>query len=168
MSATLRRVCGRVPLAIVLGIASIGCAAQPVATAAATGAPSGADVHSVRGEELRATMQGLDRLRRGRLPQELDEERATAFHTEEVARIARALAETAAEIDSTAPLATLDANDRNEFHRLASELREQAAALAAGAPTLPAADLSARFAEIDATCDACHRRYRDPRKAPTP
>ena len=173
MSATLRRVCGRAPLAIVLGIACIGCAAQPLATAAATGAPSGAasqasdaDVHAVRGAELHATMQQLDRVRRGRLPQELDQERTTAFHTEEFVRIARALAETASEIDSTAPLATLDANDRNEFHRLASELREQAAALAADAPTLPAADLTARFAEIDATCDACHRRYRDPLTTP--
>ena len=113
-------------------------------------------------------MQELDRVRRGRLPQELDDGRATAFHTDEIARIARALAEPAAEIESTASLATLDANDRNEFHRLASALRERAAALAANAPTLPAADLTARFAEIDATCDACHRLYRDPPKTPAP
>jgi cytochrome c556 len=158
-----------------LGIACAGCAAQPLATAAATGAPSGAasqasgaDVHSVRGEELHATMQELGRVRRGRLPQELDEERAAALRSEEIAGIARALAATAAEIESTAPLATLDANDRNEFHRLASELRERAAALAADALTLRAADLTARFAEIDATCDACHRRYRDPLTTPAP
>lgn len=175
MNATLRRVRGRAPLAIVLGIACVGCAAQPVATAAATGAPtgaasqaSGADVHSVRGEELRDTMQELDRVRRGRLPQELDEQRATALRSEDVARLARALAETASEIESTAPLATLDANDRNEFHRLASALHERAAALAADASTLPAADLTARFAEIDATCDACHRLYRVPAKTPAP
>ena len=175
MNATLRRVRGRAPLAIALGIACAGCAAQPAATAPATGAASraasrasAADLHSVRGAELHATMQELDRVRRGRLPQELDDGRATAFHTDEIARIARALAEPAAEIESTASLATLDANDRNEFHRLASALRERAAALAANAPTLPAADLTARFAEIDATCDACHRLYRDPPKTQAP
>jgi len=175
VNATLRRVRGRAPLAIALGIACAGCAAQPAATAPATGAASraasrasAADLHSVRGAELHATMQELDRVRRGRLPQELDDGRATAFHTDEIARIARALAEPAAEIESTASLATLDANDRNEFHRLASALRERAAALAANAPTLPAADLTARFAEIDATCDACHRLYRDPPKTQAP
>jgi cytochrome c556 len=173
MSSTLIRVCGRAPLAIVLGIACAGCAAQPVAMAPATGAPTGAasqaggaDVHSVRGKELRDTMQELDRLRRGRLPQELDEQRATTLRSDDVARVARALGDAAAEIESTAPLAALDASDRNEFHRLASALRERAAALAADAPTLPAADLTARFAKIDATCDACHRLYRDPAKTP--
>jgi cytochrome c556 len=171
----LRRVRGRAPLVIAWGIACAGCAAQPVATAPATNDPthaapqaSGADVHSLRGEELHATMQKLDRVRRGRLPQELDEERATALHGKEIARIARSLAETASEIESRAPLTTLDANDRDEFHRLASALRERAAAVAAAAPTLPAADLAARLAEIDATCDACHRLYRDPPKALAP
>jgi cytochrome c556 len=175
VKATLRGVRGRAPLAIALGIACVGCAAQPVATAPATDAAaraasqaSGDDVHAIRGAELHATMQELDRVRRGRLPQELDEGRASAFHTEEVSRIARALADAAAEIESTAPLATLDASDRDEFHRLASALRERAAALAADASILPAADLSARFAEIDATCDGCHRRYRDPPKTQTP
>ena len=175
MNATLRRVRGRAPLVIALGIACAGCAAQPAAMAPATGSAtgaasqaSGADLHSVRGAELHATMQELDRVRRGRLPQELDEGRATAFQTEEVARIARALAEPAAAIESTAPLATLDANERNEFQSLAAALRERAAALAAGAATLPAADLATRFAEIDATCDACHRLYRAPAKTPAP
>jgi cytochrome c556 len=165
----MRRVRGSAPLVIAWGIACAGCAAQPEATAPATNAPARAasqtsadDVHSLRGEELHATMQELDRARRGRLPQELDEGRATALHSEEIARVARALADTAAQIESTAPLAKLAANDREAFHRLASALRERAAALAADAPTLPAADLSERLAEIDATCDGCHRRFRDP------
>jgi len=171
----MRRVRGSAILAIAWGIACAGCAAQPVATAPATDAPARAasqpsadDLHALRGEELHATMQELDRVRRGRLPQELDEERATALHSEEIAHIARALADTAAQIESRAPLATLDANGRDEFHRLASALRERATALAAEAPTLPAADLGARLAEIDTTCDACHRRYRDPVKTPAP
>jgi cytochrome c556 len=113
-------------------------------------------------------MQELDRARRGRLPQELDEVRAIALHSEEIARIARALADAATRIESAAPLATLDASDREAFHRLASSLRERAGALAADARTLPPADLRARLAEIDATCDDCHRRYRDPPDAPEP
>jgi cytochrome c556 len=169
MSDAMRRIRGKARLAIVCGIACAGCAAQPLATEPATPAAARAaapasvdDVHALRGEELHATMQELDRARRGRLPQELEEDRAHALHREEIARIARALADPAAQIESAAPLARLDANDREAFRRLASSLRERAAALAADARTLPREDLRARLDEIDATCDACHRRYRDP------
>ncbi len=170
MNANVRGLHGGALLAVAWGLA---CAGQPPAPAPATDAPPraapqrrGDDLHALRGEALRATMQELDRVRRGRMPQELDEARATALQGEAIARSARSLAETAAQIESAAPLASLEADDREAFHRLASDLRERAAALAADARALPAAELRARLLEIDATCDACHRRYRDAPEGP--
>jgi cytochrome c556 len=107
-------------------------------------------------------MRELDRLRSARLPQELDLERERRRQAEALARTARALAETSGEIGAAAPLGEFSPAERAEFDGLAAALRARAERLAADAPSLDPAALDARLAELDATCAACHHRFRRP------
>jgi Cytochrome C' len=120
--------------------------------------------HAIQGAELRATMRRLDRLRHERLPQELDLERDRVLHRAEVVRLAEAIAAQAEDIRALAPLGSLPPEERDRFEALAGTLRSQAAALAAQADRLSPRDFDARFSELDATCDACHREFRPPRR----
>jgi cytochrome c556 len=146
--------------------ARLGAAALAAALAACLPAPhagpGAAGSHAIEGAQLRATMRQLDRLRHGRMPQELDLERDRVLHRAEAVRLAEAIAAQAGSIRGLAPLGTLSPEDRARFEALAGTLRSQAAALAADADRLSAQDFDARFTELDATCDACHRQFRPP------
>lgn len=136
-----------------------------------TGPDAGAaPPHALEAERLRQTMRELEAVRRLRLPQEFDPGRERALRREEAARSARAIA-AAAERIGLAPPADLSPEDREGFRRLAEALRSHAASLAAGAEGLDPSELERRFAEIDATCDACHGRFHRgpvPLRAPGP
>jgi hypothetical protein len=103
-------------------------------------------------------MRELEALRGRRMPQELDLGRERGRHSEEAARSARAIAEAAERIGRHPP-GDLPPEEQESFRRLADALREQAASIAAGAGQLDRSELTRRFAELDATCVACHERF---------
>jgi cytochrome c556 len=117
--------------------------------------------HAVHEERLRALMRDFERLRGERLPKPVDTRDDEARRALEVARLARALAESAARIPAAAP-AALDARERHEFRALAEQLERLGRALAADAPRLASGPRQARLDEIDATCEQCHTRFRIP------
>ena len=123
--------------------------------------PSAA-VHSVHGERLVQLMRELDRLRDERLPKALDVEVELERQGREVARVARAMAESATLIATAAP-ARLDSEERKEFLALADRLRHRSEALAEDAHELTPAQRNDRLAEIDVTCGQGHGRFRIPR-----
>ena len=154
------RVAGRLAAALLV-LTAAGCTARPRSQGAV---PEDAFAgHVIHGDQLRATMQQLDTLRSARLPQELDRDRVGVFQPGDAAHTAAQIAESAARIANSAPLAELSPEQRRDFLDLADALREQAAALAADAPSLTTAALRARYAELDASCDTCHQRFRLPR-----
>jgi len=144
--------------AAVLALAAAGCTARPRSGSAVP--EEALAVHVVQGDRLRANMKRLDGLRGARLPQELDRERESVFQPGDAARSAAQIAETAAHIADSAPLADLSSEERVVFLGLADELRTRATSLAADAPELSAAALRERYAELDASCDSCHQRFR--------
>ncbi len=143
---------------VLLALLALACAGGGGATA---GGSSARRDHFASGDRLRATMRALDRLRTARLPQELDLAAERSRRGREAQETARGLAAVAAGIASTAPLEELAPDERETFLALAETLRARAQALAAEAPGLGPTALRERFAELDAACDACHRRFRD-------
>jgi cytochrome c556 len=109
-------------------------------------------------------MRDLDRMRDRRLPQALDPRDEEARRLAELAQVARGMAESAARIGESAP-AALDATERAGFVALASHLESLCGDLADTVERLDARARVARWREIDATCDACHDRFRIPGRA---
>lgn len=120
-----------------------------------------ASLHAVHSERLRELMRDIARLQHERLPQALDTRGEQRRRAAEVTRIAAALAESATRIAAAAP-ASLDASARRAFAEEARALESRARALAREAPSLPVPALEARVARVEATCDACHARFRVP------
>jgi len=120
-----------------------------------------AAAHALHDERLRQLMRGLDRLRNERLPKTLDTAGDEAREAAQISRVARALAESATQLVSSAPPGAGEP-DRAAFRELALELDRQARSLAEDAPTLTRGQGAARLAEIDATCAGCHGRFRIP------
>jgi cytochrome c556 len=118
-------------------------------------------VHAVHEERLSALMRSLDRLREERLPKALDPREEEDRQAQEIARVARSLAESAARIDASTPDG-LDTRRQAEFRALAKQLEQQCNQLAEDAPLLSAQTRRDRVGEIDATCDRCHGSFRIP------
>jgi len=117
--------------------------------------------HGIHDERLAVLMRDLDRLRDARLPQALDVREERDRQAREVADVARAMSESAARILAALP-ADLDAREQAEFRSLAASLERSCAQLAEEAPSLSASQRRERLAEIGATCDQCHGRFRIP------
>jgi hypothetical protein len=117
--------------------------------------------HGVHEQRLALLMRDLGRLRDERLPQQIDPADMEAHQAREVAGVARALADSAAHIADAVPEG-LDPSERAGFLALAESLRTASLDLARDAAVLPAAGLQSKLAAIDATCDACHSRFRIP------
>lgn len=115
--------------------------------------------HGVHDERLAVVMRELDRSRNERLTQSFDvRERAERQHRE-FARVAQAMAESAARI-SAAPPPGLDADQLAAFRSSAADLERASTQLAQegfGGPRR-----RALLAEIDSACNQCHGRFRIP------
>jgi cytochrome c556 len=125
------------------------------------GATSPAAVHAVESQRLVERMRDLDRLAGTRLPQALDVEAALEPRADEVAEVARAIAESAAHIPDAAP--PLAAPEQEAFLALAEALRVRGLALAEAAERREEETMRRRAAELEATCAQCHDRFRLPR-----
>ena len=123
-----------------------------------TAAPA---AHGIHDERLTALMRDIDRLRDARLPKAFDVREEQDRQAHEAARVARAMAASAARIPAAAP-ADLDANQLAEFRSIAATLERLCASLAEAAPHLTAGQRRVRLADIDATCNQCHGRFRIP------
>ncbi len=117
--------------------------------------------HGVHEQRLRELMGSLDQLRNERLPQSLDLEVEEERQARAIARVARAMAESAAQIPQAIPT-HLDDREHAEFLGLARALRRQTESLVEQAPDLSREQRRTHLDEIYATCDHCHRRYRIP------
>jgi cytochrome c556 len=115
--------------------------------------------HAVHDRRLAELMRKLEGLREERLPQALDVRTEEAKQAREIARVARAMARSASTLPGAAP-PELDATARAEFGALAASLERSCEQLADGAVRSTPEQLRARLAEIDATCDRCHSRFR--------
>lgn len=117
--------------------------------------------HAVHEGRLATLMREVDRLREERLPQAIDPRAEQARQAREIARVAMAMAESAARIPAAEPPG-LDPARAAEFRELASALEQASRRLAEDAPRLSPRALRARLNEIDATCDRCHGHFRIP------
>lgn len=116
--------------------------------------------HAVHEQRLSELMGSLDRLRNERLPKAMDVAIEEEREAREVARVARALADSAAQISAAAP-ANLDPGERAEFLALALEFQQRSERLAEVRDSPLTPELRRlRLDEIDATCDECHRQVR--------
>ncbi|MBW2423187.1 MAG: hypothetical protein JRG86_03015 [Deltaproteobacteria bacterium] len=154
--------------ALTLLFASIaGCegpAAWRYEEAVETTPPSAA--HAVHESRIRAIMRDIERLREERLPKAFELEQGEGGRVNEIARVARAMAESAARIREAEP-GGLGGRERREFLSLAGRLEERAGALADDARLLTPEQRGARLSEIDALCRACHARFRIPEGDPS-
>ena len=114
----------------------------------------------MHGERLRELMRGLERLRTERLPTPLDPDVETEARGEQVAAVALAMAESAARIREAADTRGLDAEERRAFQALADELEGALLRLAAQARLEPPGDLEPSREAVEASCQACHGRFR--------
>jgi cytochrome c556 len=117
--------------------------------------------HAVHEERLSTLMRSLDRLRGERLPKALDPREEEDRQAQEIARVARSLAESAARIVASTPDG-LDTHRQAEFRALAEQLEQQCIQLAEDAHLLSAQARRDRVNEIDDTCDRCHGSFRIP------
>jgi cytochrome c556 len=122
------------------------------------GSASGGEVHAIHSERLEELMRSLDTLAHDRLPKSLDLAPVRDVRLGELARVARGMAEAAAEI----PRAAGDPVAGAELEDGAVVLRQQALSLAAAADAgdLDAARDHARA--IEDACAGCHERFREP------
>jgi len=116
--------------------------------------------HAVQSERLREAMRQLRQVSVERLPQEMDAAAAGRERAQAVAALARQIAASAGQIPDVLDGVEMGEEARQEFQGLAGELGERALALAADAERLPAEELEARLHDVDATCAACHSRFR--------
>jgi cytochrome c556 len=117
--------------------------------------------HGVHDERLTIVMRDLERLRDERLPKAFDMREEQDRRAREVARVAQAMAESAARIPAALP-PDLDAQGQADFRALAAELERMCAQLAEEAPRLTAKQRRSRLTQIDATCNQCHGGFRIP------
>lgn len=122
-----------------------------------------AAAHAIHDERLHSLMHDLDRLRNERLPKSMDEAEIERRQVQELVEIARAMAASAAQIpDTVTP--ELEGPEREEAERelaaLALQLEERATRFADRAPELRPDERAAELEALDATCAACHSRFR--------
>jgi cytochrome c556 len=140
-----------------------GPAAWRYEQAVETTPPSAA--HAVHESRIRAIMSDIERLREERLPKAFELEQGEDARANEIAGVARAMAESAARIREAEPRG-LGNREQQEFLALAARLEERAGALADDARALTPEQRGTRLSEIDALCDACHTRFRIPNGDP--
>ena len=116
--------------------------------------------HGVHAGRLAELMQGLDRLTNARLPKAMDAAQEREWRVREVEVVAGRIADSAAQIPSTAPPSMRDGLDQRDFREKAAVLEIRARSLADDAASLSPPDLDARIEELRQACAACHRRYR--------
>ncbi len=156
----------RAPTVLALAALALVACRVPAASryeASVEAAPAPA-AHAVHEQRLAALMRGLEQLRDGRLPKALDPLEEERRQARELARVADAMASSAVWI-ARAPPADLDAEQRADFEALARRLEVQCANLGDDAVGLDDAGRRQRVSEIDSTCDACHVRFRIPRRS---
>jgi cytochrome c556 len=117
--------------------------------------------HAVHDRRLGQVMTDLDRLRSARLPQAMEKQAEVERIARELERIARAMAESARQIGEAVP-AGLDPDEQRDFRALAAALERQSEALADELEQLTPLQRRERLMAIDATCGACHARFRIP------
>ncbi|MGI9591346.1 MAG: hypothetical protein ACR2P8_08255 [Myxococcota bacterium] len=117
--------------------------------------------HAVHERRLAQVMSDLDRLRSERLPQAMEKEVEAERIARELERTARAMAESARQIGEAVP-AGLDPDEERDFRALAAALERHSEALADDIEQLTPPQRRERLLEIDATCGACHARFRIP------
>ena len=133
-------------------------AAPPVA--------GGPNQHWMHGERLKKVMGQIAGLK-GSFPKGLPEDAESPAGMEarramiEVAAVAGALADTAQMIPASVESKTMSRIDRDGFTAEAARLRTQATALHNAAQANQIEPLQGMFDGINATCIACHSRYRD-------
>lgn len=148
-------------------LAMVGCAAPAewrYRESLESTPPSAA--HAIHRAQLQTRMSELEALRGERLPQAFDPRAEAERRADDIARIARAMADSARQIGADAP-AGLDAAERAAFDGLAAELARRAEALARDASALSPAAHAERLSGIDAVCDGCHARFRIPETPPS-
>jgi len=149
---------GRRPhLAAALVLLLAACAADTLRPPAE---PPGTSRHVVSSGRLRTIMQGLERLRVDRLPQELDTTALLARRLDALAEAGDALAAAAVDVAAAADDLDLDPANRRLFLTMAAELRRRALTLRSRAAEGNLDDATAAYADLTATCDSCHALYR--------
>lgn len=121
--------------------------------------------HAVYSDRLGELMQSLEGLSRDRLPRAMDVRGEEERRADEIAAVARAMADSAGQIADAGDELGLAALEREEFLALGGELHRLCQQLADEAPALALGALRARAREITDTCDRCHARFRIPREA---
>jgi hypothetical protein len=116
--------------------------------------------HAVHSDRLEQVMGGLERLSDERLPKAMDLREERARRVKVVVKVARAMAKSARRIPAAIAGVDLDGEAREEFLRIAEELRRSALELAESAPRMSTAEMRAQADAIEATCEACHERFR--------
>jgi cytochrome c556 len=118
--------------------------------------------HGVHSERLQQVMGGLERLSRERLPQAMDVREARERRVAVVVSVALAMADSAERIPAVVADVELEGEAREAFLGHAEALRRRALALAEAAPHLSMPALRAELDSVEATCQACHQRFRPP------
>jgi hypothetical protein len=118
------------------------------------------DSHVVHSARLHELMAGLRRLPPERLPQELDSGRREAEVFVSLVETARRLEATAGELPASLPAAALEPAERQRFEGLAAELGQGASELEQAARRSDRSQVARVLSRLEATCDACHLRYR--------
>lgn len=128
-------------------------------------APQSAE-HAVHSRRLAQLMHEIEGLQSERLPQAIDLRAEQARKAQEIARVARAMAEAADRIPEAAADVGLVGQEREAFLALAESLAQRSRRLADDAPRLDAIAVEVRLRSIEADCEACHQRFRIPRLVP--
>jgi hypothetical protein len=129
--------------------------------------PKPAARHWVHDAQLRQIMQQLERQHLTIWPQELDKDslnlrsRGVASAFDQAASFAGALAETALDIPHVVTGLSLSEADRSAFLAQADALRREALQLQDAAQREEIDRMRQVLHSIDATCDLCHRQFRE-------
>jgi len=115
--------------------------------------------HAVHSERLQELMRSLDALSLERLPQAMDVEVERERRAEEIAAVARAIADTARKIPVATAGIELDADEREAFERSAVLLSERAEQLGRDGAMLTPEEIRGGVDAIEATCKGCHRQF---------
>ncbi len=117
--------------------------------------------HAVHSDRLERVMVNLESITFESMPYELDLENEREPHLREIARLATAMAGSAAHIADAVPDQALNEEEFEEFKSLAESLRTDALALRQQAQQKDLHAIPQTWKRIIATCDQCHGRFRD-------
>lgn len=124
-----------------------------------TGEPA---LHGVHDERLREIMKDLNSMTYSTLPQEMEPAFLRRTDLREIARVAKAMSETAGHIPDVIDKIGLPENDRGLFLKLAADLGHQANELERLANANDTPGTERAFERVTSTCTACHKLFRSP------